>query len=111
MITPAQLHMQIEMLSSAGWLPSKTVGAPGVQGEAVAGMQGCGVSTPSAAEVAAATCRIGDARAHPERHDVDHRDMVHDVGAELMLALDPVDRQHDEGSTAWCRTSRPAVRC
>ena len=36
-------------------LPNKTVGAPGSHGEAVAGMQGIGVNTPSAAAVAAAT--------------------------------------------------------
>src|SRR5205809_4006679 len=36
-------------------LPIKTVGAPGTQGAAVAGMQGMGLSTPRAAAVAAAT--------------------------------------------------------
>jgi|SRR5678815_4131947 hypothetical protein len=55
---PAQLQVQVEMLSSAGWPATCTVAAPGVQGEAVAGMQGCGVSTPSAALVAAATCGL-----------------------------------------------------
>ena len=57
-ITPAQLHMQIETLSSAGWLSSRSVIAPGTQGVIVAGIQGCGVSTPSAAEVAAATAGL-----------------------------------------------------
>ena len=33
-----------------------TVGEPGVQGDVVAGTHGCGVKTPSAAAVAAATC-------------------------------------------------------
>ena len=33
-----------------------TVGEPGVQGDVVAGMHGCGVNTPNAAAVAAATC-------------------------------------------------------
>jgi len=54
-ITPPQLHMHLETLSSAGIFAISTVGAPGTQGAAVAGMQGMGVSTPSAAAVAAAT--------------------------------------------------------
>jgi hypothetical protein len=55
LITPAQLHIHLEVLSSAGKLLIVTVGAPGTQGEAVTGMHGMGVSTPSAAAVAAAT--------------------------------------------------------
>ena len=55
LITPAQLHMHLDVLSSIGCLPSMTVGAPGTQGEEVAGMHGIGVSTPNAAAVAAAT--------------------------------------------------------
>ena len=55
LIEPAQLHMHLEVLSSIGCEPSKTVGAPGIQGEDVAGIQGIGVSTPSAAAVADAT--------------------------------------------------------
>ena len=54
-ITPPQLHMHCETLSSAGILAISTVGAPGTQGELVTGMQGMGVSTPSAAAVAVAT--------------------------------------------------------
>ena len=54
-ITPAHMHMFIEVLSSVGILPSSTLGAPGTQGEVVAGMQGMGVRTPIAAAVAAAT--------------------------------------------------------
>jgi hypothetical protein len=49
-----QLHF--DTLSRAGMLEIMTLGAPGAQGVVVAGMQGCGVSTPSAALVAAATC-------------------------------------------------------
>ncbi len=54
-MTPNQLHMHFDRLSSAGWLAIITVGAPGTHGEAVAGTHGCGVSTPIAAAVAAAT--------------------------------------------------------
>jgi hypothetical protein len=45
----------LQSLVSAGMLPIKTVGDPGIQGAAVAGTQGMGVSTPRAAAVAAAT--------------------------------------------------------
>lgn len=55
LITPAQVHINVQLESSEGILPSSMVGAPGIQGEAVAGMQGMGVNTPSAAAVAAAT--------------------------------------------------------
>src|SRR4051794_27195213 len=57
---PAHRHKSWQVLSSAGLWPSVTVGAPGDQGAIVIGMQGCGVRTPSAAVVAAAT--IGLAR-------------------------------------------------
>jgi hypothetical protein len=55
MITPPQVHINFDILSSAGALQSMTVGAPATQGEKVAGMHGCGVRTPIAAAVAAAT--------------------------------------------------------
>ena len=51
LITPAQVHINVQLESSEGILPSSMVGAPGIQGEAVAGMQGMGVNTPSAAAV------------------------------------------------------------
>src|SRR5580704_13648074 len=54
-MTPPQIHISCETLSSEGKLPSSTVGAPATQGAGVAGMQGIGVSTPRAAAVAAAT--------------------------------------------------------
>lgn len=54
-ITPAHIHINVDVLSRVGMSPSNTVGAPGTQGETVAGMQGIGVSTPMAAAVAAAT--------------------------------------------------------
>jgi hypothetical protein len=54
-ITPPQIHISWETLSSVGKLPRRTVGAPVIQGAGVAGIHGIGVSTPSAAAVAAAT--------------------------------------------------------
>jgi hypothetical protein len=47
--------MHLETLSRAGMFAMRTVGAPGTHGAEVAGTQGMGVSTPSAAAVAAAT--------------------------------------------------------
>ncbi len=55
-MTPAQLHMSLLVLSSAGWLPSNAVGAPGnpvCRGHRDAGASA--VSTPIAAAVAEAT--------------------------------------------------------
>src|SRR6202046_4001584 len=54
-MTPPQIHISCETLSSEGKFPNSTVGAPATQGAGVAGMQGMGVSTPRAAAVAAAT--------------------------------------------------------
>ena len=49
------MHIQVWVLSSAGMLPNKTFGVPVIHGVLVAGMQGIGVRTPSAAAVADAT--------------------------------------------------------
>src|SRR5690554_4479095 len=54
-MTPAQLHISLELLFSAGILAICTVGEPGAHGAAVTGIQGIGVNTPKAAAVAAAT--------------------------------------------------------
>jgi hypothetical protein len=54
-ITPAHMHINVDVSSSVGMSPSITVGAPGTQAETVAGIHGIGVSTPIAAAVAAAT--------------------------------------------------------
>src|SRR3954454_7925034 len=54
-IIPPQLHRHFEVLLSAGMLAICTVADPGAHGAEVTGMHGIGVSTPSAAAVAAAT--------------------------------------------------------
>ena len=55
-ITPPHIHIKVDVLFRAGALQSNTVGAPTIHGAAaVAGMQGMGVKTPEAANVAAAT--------------------------------------------------------
>ena len=57
-MTPPQVHINLQELFSAGLLPIITVGEPGVHGAVVTGIQGWGVSTPNAADVAAATCGL-----------------------------------------------------
>jgi hypothetical protein len=57
-MTPPQLHINCELLSSAGISPMSTVGAPGAQGAGVTGTQGIGVKTPAAKEVAVATAGL-----------------------------------------------------
>src|SRR5688572_177245 len=59
-ITPAQVHMQVDALFSAGIPPIITVGDPGVQGVRVTARQGIRVSTPKDPVVAAGT--VGFAR-------------------------------------------------
>jgi hypothetical protein len=54
-ITPAQAHMHLLVLSSAGLLSSITVVAPGAHGPVGAGTHGAGVNTPAAADVAEIT--------------------------------------------------------
>ena len=54
-ISPAHIQLSLQLLFSAGMLAIKTSSVPGVHGATVTGTQGMGVSTPIAAEVAAAT--------------------------------------------------------
>jgi hypothetical protein len=53
--TPPHMHEHVLDEVSAGAVPTSTPLAPGVHGATVTGTQGCGVSTPWAAEVAEAT--------------------------------------------------------
>jgi hypothetical protein len=55
LITPAQVHISLEVVFRAGMPPIFTIGEPGAQGAVVTGMHGIGVSTPDAADVADAT--------------------------------------------------------
>jgi hypothetical protein len=52
------MQFRVQVLFRAGMLPINTVAEPGVHGAGVTGTQGCGVSTPRAAEVAAATAGL-----------------------------------------------------
>ena len=54
-MTPPHWHISFEEFCKLGMPPTMTVGDPGIQGAAVIGIHGMGVSTPSAAAVAAAT--------------------------------------------------------
>ena len=57
-IEPPQLQVHRLSLVRAGVPPTVTFAEPGVQGAAMTGMQGWGVRTPEAAEVADATCGL-----------------------------------------------------
>ena len=57
-MAPPQVHINLELLFSAGMLPISTVGEPGAHGAGVTGMQGMGVNTPMAAVVAEATAGL-----------------------------------------------------
>jgi hypothetical protein len=59
-MTPRYAHWHVEPAVSAGEPPIKVLTAPGFHG-VVTGTHGIGVSTPSAALVAAATLRAGRA--------------------------------------------------
>src|SRR3954451_9502949 len=71
--------MQIELFVTAGAEPAITVGEPGTQGPTVTGMHGIGVSTPSAAAVAAATIGLAS-----DRHIPNGRMLT--IGAESVIA-------------------------
>lgn len=55
---PPHRHMHWLVLLRAGMLLINTVGDPGAHGAGVLGTQGTGVSTPRAADVAAATAGL-----------------------------------------------------
>ena len=55
LIVPPYEQISVEESLSEGMFARRTVGAPTIQGDAVAGMQGIGVRTPMAEAVAAAT--------------------------------------------------------
>jgi hypothetical protein len=57
-ITPPQAQLQVERLVKAGKTPILALIAPGFQGPKGTGIQGMGVNTPAAAEVAAATAGL-----------------------------------------------------
>jgi hypothetical protein len=54
-MTPSQVHISLEVLFKAGIPPMRKRGDPGAQGATVTGIQGMGVRTPRAADVAEAT--------------------------------------------------------
>ena len=54
-IWPAYIHMHLQSCVRQGFPCAKTILPAGIHA-LVAGMHGCGVNTPSAAAVAAATC-------------------------------------------------------
>jgi len=58
MISPAQAHISLQLVSSAGKPAIVTVGVPGVHGAVSTGIHGAGVNTPIAAAVSAITAGL-----------------------------------------------------
>jgi hypothetical protein len=63
---PPHVHINWQLFVKAGNWPIFTVGEPGVQGLAVAGIQGAGVKAPSLAAVAAITAGFDGALHRPK---------------------------------------------
>lgn len=104
-MTPPQLHINFESFCSAGRPPINTVGEPGAQGAAVAGTQGIGVKTPSAAAVAAATIGFAGQLHMPNG-------MTLTMGAlSIIVAAGAPDITHDVGSTFKDEGATPKLHC
>jgi hypothetical protein len=104
-ITPPQLHIHLEELLSAGMLATSTVGEPGTQGAAVTGIQGCGVSTPNAAAVAAATMGLAMELQTPKGRmfNIGLLSMILAIGIEVRTRL--------AGSTMRLLGAAPKLHC
>ena len=105
-MTPAQLHISLDELLSAGTLPTITVGAPGAHGASVMGIQGMGVSTPSAAAVAAATVGLAKLLHMP-------KGMTLSMGllSRIWAAGKPPDITKEVGKTARLEGAAPKLHC
>ena len=78
LITPPQVHRQVDVLFNTGIPPSNTVGDPGIHGDTVFGMHGIGVKTPNAAAVAEATTGLAGQMHIPNG-------MMFTIGAKSMM--------------------------
>jgi hypothetical protein len=104
-MTPPQLHMHLEELFRAGIFATNTVGDPGTQGAAVTGMQGIGVSTPSAAAVAAATIGLAGELHIP-------KGIILTIGLlSIMLAIGIVVSTRFAGKTINVPGAAPKLHC
>ena len=56
LILPAYAHISLQSFVRQGFPPASTVPCVGIHAPVGCGIQGCGVRTPKAAAVAAATC-------------------------------------------------------
>ena len=104
-ITPAQVHISFELLSSAGMFAIMTVGAPGTHGAGVTGMQGAGVGTPSAAAVAAITIGLVGALHIP------NGGMLTMGAKAVMLADGVVVKTMGDGRTTKVLGAAPKLHC
>src|SRR5579871_50962 len=97
--------MSLQLLSSAGMFPSKTVGAPGTQGAGVTGTHGMGVRTPNAAAVAAATVGFDG-----EEHIPNGATLTMGLPSMILAAGVPVSTRL-AGSTTRLLGAAPKLHC
>jgi hypothetical protein len=100
LITPSHVHMHLDVLSSAGKLLISTVGAPGIHGAAVAGTQGIGVNTPSAAAVAVTTSGLVGAAHMPKvgMFSIGAKSMMVAAGMLLTIVVGALVAMSDAGA-------------
>lgn len=106
LMTPPQLHMHFDTLSSAGILAIRTVGAPTTHGDDVAGTHGIGVSTPKAAAVAAATVGLDG-----ELHIPNGKMFTKGLWSMMFAAGGPSAMTLFVGSTTSDEGATPKVHC
>jgi hypothetical protein len=105
-IIPPQLHINLEFWFSAGKLATKTVGEPGTQGATIAGIQGCGFSTPGGgAAVAAATAGLAGELHKP-------KGKIFTIGLlSIMLAIGWADMTRLAGRIISVDGAAPKLHC
>jgi len=104
-IRPPNAQLAVQLLVSAGIPPTSTVGEPGFHGPAGKGVQACGVRTPSAAEVAAATAGFAK-----DMHIPNGLMFAWGTMSMMFAAGGPPALTLDLGSTVSCEGAAPKVQ-
>ena len=98
LICPPQLHISLHESVKAGMLPTFTVGEPGVHGAGITGIQGMGVKTPWAADVALDTVGLDN--------DICHRYFVHNGADRLITSRHLILGRYDESAGRGSESTR-----
>ena len=99
-ICPPHIHMLQHERINAGCPCTNTCGFPGIHGEVTAGMQGMGVKTPMAADVAAATVGLESVLHMPKGmiFTMGAKSMIFPLGTLLNISVRPGDAINEEGA-------------